>query len=98
MMKPMMDQDIPFHSNTLYQNAGLRNLRALPRSNNNYFRWVLGRCKGREDDPGRYGINPVNLHPSAAQVPDDYATQMVQLLQAGVDVAVKNHTGKHQKK
>jgi len=33
-------------------------------------------------------------HPTAAQIPDDYALQLVQMLQAGVDVVTGNCCGK----
>ena len=38
-----------------------------------------------------------NAHPSAAKTPDDYAAQMAQLLQPGVDKLVASHSGKIQR-
>ena len=93
----MLDNNIPIFLNTLCRDAGLKNLMALPRTNNNCFRWMLGRCEGKEDNPCRCKVRPENNHPTSSQIPDDYATQLVQMLQAGVDVAIGNHSGKKRK-
>ena len=85
MMKPVLDQNIPFRVNSLCKLAGMRDMRQLPQCNNNCFRWMLGLCEGRDSNKSRCKVRPENNHPSARETPDDYAAQMVRLLQPGVD-------------
>jgi len=94
MMKPMLDNNINIFLNTLCRDACLNNLMALPRTNNNYFRWMLGRCEGKEDNLCKCKVQPENNHPTDVQIPDKYISQLVQMLQAGVDVVIGSHSGK----
>lgn len=84
MTRPVLENGITFHLNTLCKNAWLKGLRVLPCSHNNCFRWMFGRCKGKHDDPTQCKVRPENKHPTAAQVTDDCAAKLVELLQNGV--------------
>ena len=97
MMRPILENNIPFRLNTLCKNSGLKDLRALPRAHNQCYRWMLGRCEGQANDPSCCNIRRGNSHPSSSEVPDDTARQLVQMLQKGVDVAVSTYQGKRQK-
>ena len=93
MMAPFYDNKIEWHLGTLCRAAGIPDMRVLPRCNNNCFRWMLGSCEGKEGEPGRCKQRPENLHPKAGDIPDDYAVQLVELLQPGVDKLLSNNQG-----
>ena len=56
---------------------------------------MLGACERKPGDPSRYTVRLDNVHPTAAQVPDDYEIQLQQDLQPGVDNFLAEHGAKH---
>ena len=70
---------------------------SLPQCTNNCFRWMLGLCEPKENDATKYKVRPGNAHPKAAHNPDDYAIQMIRLLQPGTDKLVAENHNKRQR-
>lgn len=98
LMKPILDNIIPWRLNQLCKEAGIGDMRALPHCNNNCYRWMLGMCEGKADNPRRCAVRPENLHPRASNIPDCLAIQMSQMLQSGVDKFMVSNGGKKPKK
>ena len=85
MMVPFYERKIEWRLGGICKAAGIGDVRNLPRCHNNCFRWMLGACEAKEGYPTRCKARPENIHPSAKETPDDYAVQLVQMLQPGVD-------------
>ena len=84
MMAPFYKNKIEWRLGTICKAAGIADMRLLPRCHNNCFRWMLGSCESKEGDARRCKNRPENTHCKAEHIPDDYAVQLVQLLQPGV--------------
>ena len=84
MMAPFYANKIEWCLGTICKAAGIEDMLLLPRCHNKCFRWMLGSCEEKYGDARRCTNKPENSHPKAKHVPDDYAVQLVQLLQSGV--------------
>lgn len=82
---PVLACSTPWRLNSLCRDAGMYVMMRLPRSDNNCYRWILGACESQPGNPSRCIVKAENRHPTAAQVPNDYAIQLQQALQPGVD-------------
>ena len=87
LTKPLLEQDIPFKLNSLWSMVGMEDLRAPPRRNSMCFRWMLEIYEGVPNDDTKYRVQPVNIHPTTTQAPDDYTTKFSKLLKPGVYIS-----------
>ena len=93
MMKPVLLLSTPLILNGLFRLVGVGDMHTLPRCDD-FFCWMLGACEGKEGDPSQCAVCPENKHPTSAQVSDDYAIQLAQILQPGADKYIAKHGNK----
>ena len=88
MMKPIHSKKIPFKVNHIAELAGTQ-VKHLPKHDNCCFRWMLGWCQGKDNDPSSCALREGNSHLPASAIPQEYATNLCSILQPGVDKFIK---------
>ena len=84
MMKPVLDKYISFGLSRLCREVGLKDLQALPKANNIFFIgcWAEVGEKMMMHHAAKSGHK---IKKTAAQTPDDFTAQLIQMLQPGID-------------
>ena len=98
MIAPVLECSTPWRLNGLCQGTGLSDMRKLPHCQDNYYRWMLGACEDQPTNPSQCIVRPKNQYPPSVQIPDDYAIQLKQALQPGVNNLFAEHGPKNSKK
>ena len=83
-MKPIINAKSQYMVKTIAEPAGHK-IADLPKWNSVCYQWILGWCAPTELDATKCRSNTRMNHPVAADIPDDFATNLATMLQPGVD-------------